>query len=179
MQVFESKSNIDLRYHIYKILRGADGNPGIGQLLIHRKVRQDSNGDYIRCVCYDKTSGDHGIDNCPYCHGLGYLFDDSLVLGYIVERISSFYDKEKIPFDPGIIDSGKHYVILEWTTHPSEKDLILEPMYDTENNIIQPVKIYRKWKISAVNPIRGDYGRVEYYVCIIDYYKREGRHDGV
>jgi len=167
--------NIDLRQEIYKIFRGGDGIKGIGQLIIHRKVRMDDNGDYIRCICYDKVSGDHGIDNCPYCHGLGYLFDERLVIGYITDKIPTINDKLLFNILPGETGQGKHYAILEYWVEPSEKDMLLEPIYNTNVSGTQNVKIYRKWYITSAAPIRGDYGRTEYWVCTIEYYNKKIR----
>jgi len=171
-------ANIDLRKEIGKILRGDGSTPGQGQPFVLRHVRTDANKNPERCVCYDKVSGDVGLANCTYCNGLGYLFDESLVLGYLVEVGAMFLSDEMDSNLFGVINTDKRYVICEHYVEVSERDMLLELDFIPNMATPQQVDVFRKWDIERVVPFRGDNGRIEYLQIVVETWGNRGAVNG-
>jgi hypothetical protein len=53
--------------------------------VLYRKLRRDILGNQIRCTgCNARASGIiEGDPSCPYCDGIGYLWDESIINGWI------------------------------------------------------------------------------------------------
>lgn len=120
----------------------------------------------FRCECYVERSGEPTTD-CPKCFGTGFAV-----------KIEKFRTRRKIAsipetligvnqgFEYGSLVPTAYVYYLENTAKPDADDLILEVVWDA-NGV--PRKIKEKNVISAVDPMLGYKGRVEFYQVYCRY----------
>ena len=163
-------SEIDLRLELTRILKTEKK----GTHVVYRRARRE-NGSPVLCECR-KTglSGEPSALSCRVCDGMGYLYDDYPMIGYL--DISSGLGEE----DNGEIKlqgkerEKKDILYLEYdcllpytkktTDVPDVFDRIWLPKKDINGKLVTPLSFDLKYVITGVDCFRLDFnGRIEYH----------------
>lgn len=114
---------------------------------------------FLRCQCYDKLyhSGD---SKCPICHGSGFVttLERMKIIEYTPSPGSAGNRTEMLPF--GEFNQQQKMFYLTYKASPQEKDLIFITGWNRDKT---PSGVNSVYIIKAVDPVRGDNGRLEYY----------------
>jgi hypothetical protein len=149
---------IDLRKELDNTLLGAADEITKGITGLLRRVRRDSTGEKVRCVCRDETTDEPSKDtNCPYCWGLGFLWDEHKVVYY--KYTDSFRSKEA---KAERFERSTFYI--KYTEEIDQYDYLVELRLDVSGNVVNPVARERLFNIIGATPYRSDNGRIEYWM---------------
>lgn len=117
---------------------------------------------FLRCQCYDKRyhSGD---SKCPICHGSGFVttLERMKVIEY-TPSIGSTGSKTEM-FSFGEFNQQQKIFYLTYKSAPQEKDYIFVTGWNKDKT---PSGVTSVYVIKAVNAVRGDHGRLEYYKVV-------------
>lgn len=115
---------------------------------IHRKFRRDSMENTIHCpACNPTASGTvEGDLGCPYCKGLGWLWDDKIITGWIYgfndrKARESLQSPESVGRDKDA--DFKLVTINDYMIFPG--DLIFDIKLDENKRIRMPLIIQEKF----------------------------------
>jgi hypothetical protein len=161
----KSSLEVDLREELDSLLHGSDAEIPKGQYYILRRMRhQNGDGPLIPCPCQSKVTRESDVDDfCPYCLSEGYLCDEEWIFGYKVRlRLKRSMDGI-IQGKSGFIWPEPVYLFLPYNVNPCKEDRVLAPQIDDEGNIPEPFKISHYYQIQIVNPLRSDFGRIEFW----------------
>ena len=77
-------SEIDIPTEVQSILYDDVNFKKIGVPFVSRKFRRTSNNKRVNCLACNKASDGsvEGIQQCPYCQGTGFLFDETIEVGF-------------------------------------------------------------------------------------------------
>lgn len=156
------QGEIDLRAEFDAIVFGIGDKPRKGWPLIVRRMRRDSAGEKIACVCREKFSGEADPD-CSYCLGEGYLWDEGWVMGrsqYVGTEggLGSRYRKPP----PGEVRTDTKLFFLRYDANVKYGDKIIEAKLDQEGNVVVPLVRRAIYKPQTINEQRSDNGRIEF-----------------
>ena len=160
---------VDLRQEFNNLVLGYQGETPIGRSFILRRMRRDSSDNLVLCICLDDLTKEPDRDfPCPYCLGVGYLFDEELITAYMTvsaapsgSNAASNFPKTK---------SGTMYVpsarfFMSYDTNPTREDRIVELELDSEGDPVKPYNRVAIYELMLVRALRADNGRIEYWSC--------------
>lgn len=157
------KIEIDLRQELDNILFGYNGEIPKGRPFIIRHFRRDGNNKRIQCsVCNHPGTGESSSKyRCSYCDGEGYLWDESIVIGYRMEESPVFrFFGERLDFGEAKMISP--FIFLRYDAIVDEEDILIEPVLTKDGHIVSPLAIKQKYRIPWAREFRLDNSRVEY-----------------
>lgn len=134
------------------------------KLLINTKyeVLLQKTSNKIRCNCYDNKYQE-ADSKCPKCLGTGWLFK--------FEKHKTFkQDESSNPIDgldiiqAANINSNQRIFYFEHNVYPQIKDYIWEITWKNK----RPYKLNELYKIKSVSDMRGETGKIEYFMVLAD-----------
>lgn len=161
---FGATAEIDLRQEFDDLVLGGNTSIQHGHKLILRKMRRDESNSLVACVCKDSLTREPDPENqCPYCLGEGYYWDESWMTGYstYVGADGGLSAKVRQLF-PGTINVDYMIFYLRYDTDITYDDKIVELKLDTEGVPIVPYKREAIFKPQTIDKRRSDRGRIEY-----------------
>lgn len=161
-------SEIDLRSEFDYMINGGDGFLAHGQYFILRRMRRNTEGVIMKCVCRDSFTNEPGRDygSCAYCLGEGNLFDEEIVRGYRQIITSAGTDKSsKSKHAFGVVFSPATNFYLSYDIAPTVQDKIITLRLDRDGRVLSPISREEYYEINLVRDLRSDQGRVEYTIC--------------
>lgn len=163
--LYPRRTEIDFRDEFNRLLFGDHWEIGKEQLYIYRRMRRDAQDKLISCVCQSKLTDEGEVHvTCPYCFGEGFLWDDAWVSGILLKHRTLRRRVERTVYEEfSVLHPDITFMYLVYTSIPTVDDKILAPQIDTSGQIVWPPKIINDWNIDKADPMRGDYGRVEYW----------------
>lgn len=157
-----------------------------GTEVIYRRARRDENRNPVLCECR-KNNRNNEADSygCRVCKGMGYLFDDYPLFGYLNSsqteedrgRIRSFGNKET----QSEVIYLEYDCIFRYTNNrldlPDKYDMIWLPLKDIEGKIISPLRPETMYNVQVVDPFKLDSnGRIEYYkITLTSHYRQNSK----
>ena len=162
-------SNLDLRAEFISLMFGRSGETPIGQTYIFRRMRRDSNEDLVPCVCLDPTTKEANRDfPCPYCVGVGFLWDEEFITGYKV--VASAPGGSNAAANLPKSEVGHIYLpairfFFPYDLNPERNDRIIEVDLDSEGDLVVPYKRTGIYEIQLVRAMRSDNSKIEFWIC--------------
>jgi hypothetical protein len=157
---------------MHKFMFGSTTENAKGQHAVLRRMRRDSNGDCIPCVCVDSKTGEPDIDTvCPYCWGEGFYWSEEWITIYKRELSrQEGKPKKDQPYKAGILVTPLFFIYTEYHVEPRKEDKIVEMRLDAEGDVSTPYEREAIYTIATPEAFRSDSGRVEYWrlACIKD-----------
>jgi hypothetical protein len=156
------RTEIDLRAEFNKTRDGSFPEIAKFQSGLQRIFRLDSNGRKIVCSCTDPVTGEPDKERrCNSCLGEGFYWDESPILFYHT-YIGSDRNIDTL-YKPGdiITDVRMFYISTEYDLTKSDKLVLLT--LDKEGKVTSPLKRENIYKISLVQKMRLDNGRLEFW----------------
>jgi hypothetical protein len=153
---------ISLREELVELITGDDF--GEEKFIPHvlRKIRIDNKQNKIRCTCWDPISNE-GRQGCPFCDGIGSLWDESIVAGFMY-----FLTKKKLSNtevysnQPGRSEKYDLAFISPSDLRLREGDRIYIPSVTEEGFFVIPLYMESEFFVINYTDFRLGNGRVEY-----------------
>ena len=155
---------IDLREELIQLFSGDEFVPKF-RTYIYRESRLDSNGNKIKCHCYNHTSRE-GKSDCPDCYGAGYFWDEKIIIGHMwMPRNIMLADQSSYKSyggKVGRLTNSNWIMVIPYKLNINERDHIYIPEVDDEGRIKYPVVYNRGYYISEVTRLGFDFGRRDF-----------------
>lgn len=143
--------NINLQAEMDAFIFGSGFENPKGRDIIYRRMRVDSNGNPMRCVCVSSTSDEPDKDTyCPYCLGSKYYWDEEYVKAYW--------------FRPGADDNLNFY--FNYSAKPSSIDEIIIVAFDDDGKVISPINRISIFNIMSATQLREEYGQLSFFKVV-------------
>lgn len=144
-------SEIDLRTEIGEIIRNR------GHKIVLRRATS------IRCPNYDPTTSEEHSKTCPYCMGIGYMYQDVVYRSYCRPAVDVEAQARERRQDVGLMTHGKRIYYFTHDVWPKIADYILEVKLDDDGDPIRVWQVLKIFDIEIIHPYRDKMGRVEYW----------------
>lgn len=166
---------IDLRQELIDLLGGTNSKPQRGHWVLLRRMETIQ-----RCSCwnergtgtekysYDERKYDEGKEDCAYCGGIGWLFDDELHLTRrrIISPPIGLAGQERQE-EIGIINIPYLVYYFEYYVNPNKRDIIIEITNDRDGEPVRPFVNEKYYNIAVAEPLRDQKGRIEFWRCAV------------
>jgi hypothetical protein len=153
-----SPVEIDLRSEIGEFFDGSNIEIPKAYTIIHRKMRLDRNEYLIRCQCNHREEGVHHYE-CSLCKGEGYIWDESYVSTFKVEKSKSIKNS-----DSGTSNVKTATFYFEYDKDITLHDKLIELAIDKNGNPRKPLTRGNTWTPKSIDHKRSDKGRTEYII---------------
>ena len=141
---------IDLQKEMDNFILGSDYEESKGKDLIFRRMRRDSSGDLIRCVCVNDNTDEPDRDSyCPYCLGAKYYWDEEFVKAYWHrenEDTLTFYFRHSV--------------------EPSSVDELITVKMNDDGTLVSPIERIELYNILSTGKLREERAVLVYYKII-------------
>ena len=169
---YPQNQTFDLREQIHAMLFGDASDPGIGQKILLRRLRD------TLCACWDGVSGSP-TPTCAYCDGEGFLWEEDIQTGYLARNTGSTLGPSNVIANQqntakwGIGDENRAVCYFEAQVFPNYErylrpdhpsfDKLYELKVDLSGRMVTPLVRTAKWSMKSVTPHRGDNGAVSHF----------------
>ncbi len=164
-----SVSGIDLRQEFEDLIYGRAGQDPIGQTFIFRRMRRDSDGELVPCICVSDITYEPDRDfPCPYCGGNGYLWDEELVTGYktVAAAPGGSNAASNLPKTiVGLMEVPAVRFFLSYDVEPTREDRIVQVELDLAGDPTIPYVRIAYHELMLVRAMRGKDAEVAYWIC--------------
>lgn len=147
---------IDLRKEVTDILKGSCLEIPKAYTILHRKFRISDENTLVACQCNNSKEGSKHKP-CSLCLGEGYLWDESFVHTFKVEKTKSRKNDKA-----GTAYTKEATFYFEYNADILKGDILIEMKIDKEGNPVKPYKRGGMWKVTNVDHKRSDNGRTEF-----------------
>ena len=160
-------NELNIKEELDLFLDGTDFGTPKYNVFIHRKTRF-VNDKKVHCgTCWNKETQE-GRLGCPDCDGVGYLWDEKLIIGYIYRPQYIRLTDEMQHATPVALAQNKSMTLITPIQFKfSEGENILLPHLTDQGAIIAPISIQEQYIITAAQTIRLDNGKAEYNIGAI------------
>ncbi len=123
-----------------------------------RKMRLDSKGKKIPCVCVDPTTKEAEKDRlCSICLAEGFLWDETETDVYKV-----LLNPREVLHQPGLSNTPTVIFYMRHSTSILRHDKVIELVLDIEGKPVQPRQRNNVFRIQHIEIFRLDDARIEY-----------------
>lgn len=157
---------LDIRQEMLDLFSGVDFENIKYMPIIVRHIRRAKSGDRIKCSCFSEERGE-GLANCPYCDGVGYLWDESLVPSYIYRTKYQGLAKNLSVVDRGRIEDGYMEMIVPYSIQVNNLDLIYKVLTDGNGKIISPIERTESFIVAYSIETGFDFGKKDFTMVIM------------
>lgn len=158
---------LNLREEIAQFFEGDDFGMPKYNILLQRSLRKTSDNKLIRCNCWNTTSQEGRI-GCPDCGGVGTLWDEKLLTGYVYR---SQYIKQAIALSyvqpVGRAENSTFQMISPAQFPIDDGDFIYTLKYNEEGMIELPPLVIDSYRIVSADKMQLDHNRTEYYISVL------------
>lgn len=164
---YDDLEEISIKNEVIDFILGDDFGTQKFNPFIHRALRRDKYDKPDKCTCWDPVANE-GKCGCPYCDGVGYYWDESIIPGIIYllnkRKIVGVLDTEIAAGRAGDYDLA---FISQYDIQINSQDYLLEPHLNNNGFIQYPLKSKSKFLILEGVERRLDWANKEYSLSII------------
>jgi hypothetical protein len=163
-----ARTEISLRDELINTLDGAGPEISKAQLGILRKMRRDTLGNLIPCVCVNSVTHEPERDHyCPFCLSEGNYWDETYVEFYRWEPESDVAKGLREQFaPPGTLNVPIKIFYIKYSRDLTLQDRVIELMLDEEGEIATPRRRRAIYRMGTLYDARSDNGRIEYWKVV-------------
>jgi len=162
-------NNINLRTEFLNLIYGRGGDDPIGQPFILRRMRRDSAGELVPCICVDEVTREPDRDfPCTFCLGAGNLWDEEIITGYKTIAASPGGSNSAANYPKhlgGTIELPASRFFLPHDVEPTRPDRIVLIQLDLDGNPVQPMVRTDIYELFLVRALREENAEVAYWIC--------------
>ena len=159
---------LDLREEFNNLFKGDEINGPKFHPVIIRRIRREEDNSQILCdECWNPESQEGRID-CKKCEGIGRLWDELLVPGYIyrssyMRTSNSLEFKQKV----GRASKNAYEMVTGLETLPQEGDYAYEVLSDESGGIKFPPVRTKKFYVTTSSRMRIDHNKLDYNLSVL------------
>jgi hypothetical protein len=157
---------LDLRQELLDLFSGVDFENIKFIPVVLRHIRRNNDETRVKCSCFSETSGE-GIPNCPYCEGVGFLWDEAIVPSYIYrtryQGMASNLNSERM----GRIEEGYLEMISPYNISIGDLDFVYNLKTDTNGRISLPLTKTSSYIVSYATNMGFDFGKKDFTLAVL------------
>lgn len=157
---------LDLRVEMDDLITGRDFGKEKFIPFIHRKIRTDKHNNKTKCSCWNHSSNE-GSNDCESCLGMGFLWDEYIIPGFIYSLSNNMIQMANNPSLIGRIDDEALSFVTTYTTNINKSDWIIEPILTEDGAFIAPYKANTQYVVNFTRDYRLDFGKSQFTEVII------------
>jgi hypothetical protein len=158
-----SGSEVDLRSEFDTLMFGSATEIGHSYPGFLRTMRRDTNGNPIKCSCFEAENTSEPDPSCSYCLGEGYIWTETwLYYRYQYVSADSGMARKWMNVAPGLERTDYMLFYLRYDTIVTLADKLITIALDKEGKPITPYVRTGIFKPSTSYELRSDNGRVEF-----------------
>lgn len=167
-----NSKEIDVRDEVERFFNGDDFGTEKFHVLLQRKIRIDTDKypyiNKIKCNTCNHDYNNSGTVGCPSCDGVGYLWDEKLIVGYMYRpqqiRLSDQYSNFS---QIGRNDSPSFILITPKEYRVALGDYVYSIDTTDDGGIHMPLIKTNKYLAVSSIPMRLDKGKLEFNSMIV------------
>lgn len=168
----DNSREINLREEVKSFFDGTDFGNEKFHILLQRKIRLDTNEPpyttKIVCTTCNHSYDNRGREGCPDCDGVGYLWDEKLIIGYMYRpqqiRLSDQYASQ-MPL--GRNHDASILLITPYKYQVGLADIIYSVESNDNGGIIIPISKGTKYMCVAPTKARLDFNKIEFNTSVL------------
>lgn len=161
---------LNLAEEVYDLLfTNTDCSP-IHSPYIWRKFRRKANNRKLECPACNRKDSPYieGQQECPYCEGLGYTFDEIIIKGYlykqgVIRDFSNLWMKTPM----GTADTSRYLLFTDQHVAIGLEDRILVPDLNNEARIAIPLQINESCKCTYSRFFKASQNKADFNVALL------------
>ncbi len=160
---------LNLAEEVYDLLFTDKDCSPIYSPYIWRKIRRTEDNRKIKCSsCNINSPYVEGQQTCPYCKGLGYVYDELLFSGYLYKQgvtrdFGNLWMKESI----GTTDVSRYLLFTDKSIAIGLEDRILIPDLEEHGKLAIPLKISESCKCTYSRYFKASQNRADFNVALL------------
>lgn len=161
-------NEIDINKELYEFIEGTDFGNKKYIPLVHRKIRLNSDIKPIKCpICWNEQSSE-GILGCPSCDGVGYLWDESIIPGFMYVTVDrSMIKSLDIDREIGRMQTENFTLVTPSHVRIRSKDVISEIFMNSEGEPMIPIKKENSFLVTSSRNVRLDDARSQFRISYL------------
>lgn len=166
------KNEINLRQELLDTMSGKDFGVPKFSVFLQRVMRRDINNppytSKIRCSTCNKKYDNEGRVGCPNCDGVGYLWDEKLILGYAYRpQFIRLADQLSYPANVGRMQNATYVLITQSQDIVNDGDIVYILECNENGGIRIPIARTEKYLAVANKEMRLDGNKIEYNITTL------------
>lgn len=163
-RLFSTEVELDLSKELRELFFGDDFGLNKGVIVKHKSFRTD-NSKKVKCSCNTRNI-DTGLENCPYCFGDGYLFDEKFIEVFLSgNKRTNFFKDNEYRIKSNRSDTDLLYVAYENKYKIKEMDKIFTLTKDNSGEILLPISTNTEYLAVDVQDRGFDYNGISYRIA--------------
>lgn len=162
--------DLNLAEEVYDLLLTDKDCDPIYSPFVWRKFRRTSNNRKARCSACNPENSVYveGQHECPYCDGLGYIFDDTLIVGYLYKQgITRDFGNLWMNSKVGTTDVSRYLLFTDKSLSIGLEDRILIPDLDDDGRIAVPLRINEVCKCTYSRYFKASQNKADFNVALL------------
>lgn len=169
---FRHLKEINIRDEVNSFFDGTDFGNEKFNVLLQRKIRVDGNKypytNKVKCPTCNHDYNNEGKIGCPSCDGIGYLWDEALIIGRVYRpqqiRLSDQLSKFA---NIGRADNPSFILIVPFQYKVNAGDIVYDIQTTDNGGIELPIIKTHKYMCVSSIPMKLDFNKTEFSSVVI------------
>jgi|GEM_PF-6607650 len=169
----QNKNNeLDLREEVNALFDGTDFGTEKFNILLHRSIRVDKTKypytNKVKCNTCNHDYNNAGKPGCPSCDGVGYLWDEKLIIGRIYRPQQIRLSDQLAQFaNIGRMSNASMILITPHVYKINASDILYEIELTDNGGIHFPIIKKIKYMCNSSIQMRLDRNKLEFNSCVV------------
>ncbi len=160
---YHDLEEISMRQEVLDFISGYDYGEPKEIIFVVKKIRRDRTDRPMKCACWNNIKNE-GAKGCHSCGGLGYQYDEKLIMGFLaILQAKRANQALEYKDTPGRSIEVNYIFYTAYNNKLKDGDVLLKPVMTTEGFIDWPLEYTEKYLINASFNYRLDEGRSEFF----------------
>lgn len=164
------RNDIDLNTELSELLFTDNDTDAISRPVVWKAYRRDSKNNRINCSSCNATDTGYveGQFGCPYCDGKGYLWDETIISGYLYKQ-NEGKDRYNLNMfeNAGKANTTSFVLITPFDKAPFIEDTISILKLDSNNRIEVPLLYESSLKVVYSRSVKASKKRADFNVSFL------------
>ena len=161
---------LSIAEEVYDLLfTDTDCSP-INSPYVWRKFRRTPDNRKVRCTSCNREDSPYveGQQECPYCKGLGYIFDELLFSGYLYKQgVTRDFGNLWMKTMAGTTDVSRYLLFTDNKVAIGLEDRILIPDLNIDGKIAIPLNINEVCKCTYSRYFKASQNKADFNVALL------------
>ena len=161
---------LNIAEEVYDLLFTDKDCSPIHSPFVWRKFRRTKDNRKVRCSSCNKADSSYveGQQECPYCEGLGYIFDEVLISGYLYKQgVTRDFGNLWMKTTAGTTDVSRYLLFTDKIVVIGLEDRIMLPDLDENGRVAIPLNINETCKCTYSRNFKASQSKADYNVALL------------